>query len=666
MAILDLKSNLSQWRKPTTVESGEKKKLSESPVKAVYNTSNELKPPTDIKINKVDNSTSIQVPGAKKIDYKLFSINAKRNRGIPVISTLFGDTILNKVSQYKEQRVKEINKVSEFIKFTPRGIQHISTIEILKTILKEKLSLYKDQLPINILKLSLYKDQLPIDILKLSLYKDQLPAIIDKLSLYKDQIPNILGKLSLYKDQRPNILDKLSLYRKLAVNGFDNLQSGARGFTLYQIRSQYLGLDTNALKYTYPKTVKFGRLNDRLSFTGRGLTGFNDLESGAVGFLEDQKLNTVTKVSQYLGISGNTYTYPVTVKLGAILNRSTFYSDSKYGLLLDGKERKFDGDLAATIFKRKYNTDKEPYTLSTGINGDDLKTYFTRVNSASARDWIYTKFNLQTASWNPFSFGPAFNQPLILRGIQRERKGSPQDPRSQGPQSWGFENNFDDGLMRGGIVGSTERAIFDTIRIGKWMASPRGLLFIVKQAGLQAAAPNTEADPLVGKRAGNGALTLISSLANTATQHLGLRFRKDEFPFVRRNTYSSKLIDNNSIFEGQFIGTDSWNPGKLGYLNPLGNRLLKLKNEYFDTLVLRTKRNEISKVLSGLGGPQSVYGFGGTSIRRAVDSRDNLSYLTYNDIRKNIIDNDYSYLIKYSTQPYSLRPGINQNIKDTY
>ena len=93
MAILDLKSNLSQWRKPTTVDAGEKKKLSESPVKAVYSTSTDLTKKSDIKINKVDNSTSIQVPGAKKIDYRLFSINSKRNRGIPAISTLFGGTV---------------------------------------------------------------------------------------------------------------------------------------------------------------------------------------------------------------------------------------------------------------------------------------------------------------------------------------------------------------------------------------------------------------------------------------------------------------------------------------------------------------------------------------------------------------------------------------------
>jgi hypothetical protein len=672
MAILDLKSNLSQWRKPTTVESGEKKKLSESPIKAVYSTSNELKTPTDIKINKVDNSTSIQVPGAKKIDYKLFSINGKRNRGIPAISTLFGDKLLPKVSEYKEQRVKELVKASEFIKITPRGIQHISTIEILKTILKDKISkykdqfprnltktsLYKDQLPINILKLSLYKDQLPINILKLSLYKDQLPAIIDKLSLYKDQLPPLLDKLSLYKDQsprallklslykdqRPNILDKLSLYKKLAANGFDNLQSGARGFTLYQTATQYLGLDTSALEYIYPKTVKFGRLKDRVSFTGRGLSGFNDLESGAIGFTEYQA------VTQYLGVNtiAGTYTYPNTVKLGNILNRSTFYSDSKYGLLLDGKERIFDGVLAGTKFERIYNTDKNPYTdknrFLTNIS-NSLRTYAETRRSPSPLDWIYTKFNLQTASWNPFSFGPAFNQPLILRGIQRERKGSAQNPERQGPQSWGFENNFDDGLMRGGIVGSTERAIFDTLRIGKWMASPRGLLFIVKQAGLQAAAPITEADPFVGARAGNGALTLISSLANTATQHLGIRFRKDAFPFIPRRTYSTVMFGNDS--HGRGINRISQ--------TIVNNRLANLR----DTL-LDFKSPIIS---TGPGGPQSVYGIGSTNIRRAVNSVDNLSYLTNTGVRKNIIDNDYSYLIKYATRPYDLRPGINQNIE---
>jgi hypothetical protein len=645
MSILDLKSNLSNFRKPTTVKEQEKQKLKESPIiKPVYSASNELKNILDIKINKVDNSTSIQVPGAKKIDYKLFSINASRRRGIPAISTLFGKAILDKeslfkkltpgnivkVSEYKEQRPASIPKESNFVKITPIGIQHISTFNAILTILKNKVSLYKEQFP----------RALP----KISQYIDQSPRALLKLSLYIDQLPRVLSKLSLYKDQRPNILDKLSLYKKLAANGFDDLQSGARGFTLYQTITQYLGLDTGALTYTYPKTVKFGRLNDRLAFTGRGLKGFDDLTSGAIGFTAYQT------VTQYLGINmiDGTYTYPNTVKLGDILNKSTFYSNSKQGFLIDDTYIQFDNVLANTRLKRIYNTNKSPYTNKssqlTNIS-NSLKTYAETRRSPSPLDIEYTKFNLRTSSYNPFSFGPAFNQPLILRGIQREKIGD----LAQEPQNWGFKNNFDDGLIRGGTVGSTERAIFDTLRIGKWMASPKGLLFIVKQAGLQASAPNTEADPFVGARAGNGALTLISSLANTATQHLGIRFRKDAIPFVPRSTYSISLILNNSINDsGQFIGTPSWNPAS--YLSTTGNRLLKLKDEYFDTLI-RTERNGISKVLSRLGGSQSVYGIGATNIRRTLVSNE---YRITNNFGVSEVynKNTNTRIMPYSTLPY--------------
>ena len=324
------------------------------------------------------------------------------------------------------------------------------------------------------------------------------------------------------------------------------------------------------------------------------MSGFDDLKSGAIGFTRYQT------VTQYLGINmiAGTYTYPNTVKLGDILNKSTFYSNSKQGFLIDDTYIQFDNVLANTRLKRIYNTNKSPYTNKssqlTNIS-NSLKTYAETRKSPSPLDIEYTKFNLRTSSYNPFSFGPAFNQPLILRGIQREKIGD----LAQEPQSWGFKNNFDDGLIRGGTVGSTERAIFDTLRIGKWMASPRGLLFIVKQAGLQASAPNTEADPLVGKRAGNGALTLISSLANTATQHLGLRFRKDAFLLKPRTTYSSVLA------------SDSYK-----------NRLEKIYNEVFNYPSLL--RNSVGLPIltlsglnpAGLGGAQSVYGIGATSIKR--------------------------------------------------
>ena len=642
MSILDLKSNLSNFRKPTTVKEQEKQKLKESPViKTVYSATNELKNTSDIKINKVDNSTSIQVLGAKKIDYKLFSINTSRGRGIPAISTLFGKAILDKeslfkkfipdnlvkVSGYKEQRPVSIPKESNFVKITPIGIQHISTFNAILTILKNKVSLYKEQFPRALPKISEYIDQSPRALLKLSLYIDQMPRPLSKLSLYIDQIPRPLLKLSLYKDQRPNMLAKISQYIQTLI---DNKNS------IYDTRKEILG---------------FKYVSDRLRSLYLNqfppiVNGFDDLKSGAKGFTIKQQ------TTQYLGIDidSKTYTYPMTVKLGAILDRKRFYP-------VNDLLRIFDGKLAATKFERTYNTDKKPYTdknsFLTNIS-NSLKSYAETRKSPSPLDIEYTKFNLKTASFNPFSFGPAFNQPLILRGIQREGKGG----QAEEPQSWGFKNNFDDGLMRGGIVGSTERAIFDVLRIGKWMASPKGLLFIVKQAGLQAAAPNTEADRNVGGRAGNGALTLISSLANTATQHLGIRFRKDAFPFLPRTTYSTSLILNNSINDsGQFIGTSLWNP--VSYLNPVGNRLLKLKDEYFnENPILRPERNGISKVLRGLGGPQSVYGIGVTNIRRTLVSNE---YRIANNFGVSEVynKNTNTRISPYSTLPYENMLDIN-------
>lgn len=557
MAILDLKSNLSQWRKPTTVEAGEKKKLSESPVKAVYSTSTDLTTQSDIKINKIDNSTSIQMPGAKKVDYRLFSINSKRNRGIPAISTLFGDTILPKISQYKEQRPEEIVKTSEFVKITPRGIQHISTIEILKTILKDKVSLYKEQLPIDILKRSLYKDQLPPIIDKISLYKDQLPPIIDKLSLYKDQIPALLDKLSLYKDQLPPILSKLSLYKQFFV---DNKNS------IYDTRTEIIRL------LRFPYTIEI-YANKRMPATN----AFDDLKSGARGFTLNQKEGDP---SNFLGINGDTYTYPITVREGRLSDSTKIKGAQQWPLRVT-----FSNRLGNTTYNRTVYKSDKPYTSDTGITGDTLEKYFYRTNSLSARDIEYSAFNLRNNSFNTGLV--LFNQPLILSGIQRENFVK------TGFRFWETWK-FDDGFIRGGVVTSTQRAIVDVLRIGKWYASVKGLLFTARQGLLQGAAPNTEADPLVGKRIGNGALTLASSLVNTATQHLGLRFRKDKLPIAPRSTYSSALA------------------------SPLyKNRLEKVFNEVFNysSELLNSPGLPIT-TLTGLGGPQSVYGVGVTSIKR--------------------------------------------------
>ncbi len=70
---------------------------------------------------------------------------------------------------------------------------------------------------------------------------------------------------------------------------------------------------------------------------------------------------------------------------------------------------------------------------------------------------------------------------------------------------------FDDGLIRGGVVGATNASVIDTLRIGKFLTDfPQGPLFIVRQVGLQLSNPKleTRAIPNVG---GN---SFLSNLVN--------------------------------------------------------------------------------------------------------------------------------------------------------
>ena len=53
--------------------------------------------------------------------------------------------------------------------------------------------------------------------------------------------------------------------------------------------------------------------------------------------------------------------------------------------------------------------------------------------------------------------------------------------------------NFDEGLVRGGVIGMLNSSITDTLRIGKFLTdTPKGPLFIVKQVGLQLSNPRLE------------------------------------------------------------------------------------------------------------------------------------------------------------------------------
>ena len=126
-------------------------------------------------------------------------------------------------------------------------------------------------------------------------------------------------------------------------------------------------------------------------------------------------------------------------------------------------------------------------------------------------------------------------QPYILRGIQRHDNAK--------PQYWGFgsRSGFDDGLIRGGIVTVADRIVADTVRIAKWMASPKGLLWIVKQIGLGLTNPKVEAIGGILTRQTRIHLGVTSLLSVPGTA-LGLHFTRHGIPFLNESSYYENVI----------------------------------------------------------------------------------------------------------------------------
>lgn len=180
---------------------------------------------------------------------------------------------------------------------------------------------------------------------------------------------------------------------------------------------------------------------------------------------------------------------------------------------------------------------------------------------------------------------------------------------------------FDDGLVRGGVVGAANAAIVDTFRIGKFLKDfPKGPLWLVKQVGLQLANPKLEAKQLPTGRATSGlgflrnAANLISNVVNRVTNVIGPTrvynpLGINTLAQVPLNAFGQHLVrfgalpvKNNDIL---YFKTAQFNNQGDGS----ANRLVKLMSIIGNT-------NDID---SYLGGASSVYGIGTTLIRRRGD-----------------------------------------------
>ena len=293
-----------------------------------------------------------------------------------------------------------------------------------------------------------------------------------------------------------------------------------------------------------------------------------------------------------------------------------------------------------STYLTKYERNAKDSTEGLGY----LTKWATTRRSPSPLDQQYNKYSLQNESVNRDA--AFFNQPYVVRGIQRT--GEVENQR------WGFGVTFDDGIVRGGAVTQAERILQDVVRLGKWTASVKGLLFNVKQLGLQAMNPVVDLNPLKPESSVFGVSSTlvynpVTMLANVASARAGIHLaRHGVFPFDSDylNKYEQATVDRES--KNKFISPDytafkNLTPPTVINRQTNYNRLIGLMKELLpnsfqpvlepattgdsttDALVRAgievakklTGQNGIIRLSSNFGGAQSFLGIGGTQIRRA-------------------------------------------------
>ena len=241
----------------------------------------------------------------------------------------------------------------------------------------------------------------------------------------------------------------------------------------------------------------------------------------------------------------------------------------------------------------------------------------------------YNKFHVYDApNINRLSFGRATDQPFIIRGIQR-RDGDVQFYGAGGRTS---PQNM---LVRGGLQAFAARLAEDSLRMGKFLISPKGIIWNLKQLGLHASNANVETNtgirPTKIFNPVKFASNIISAPEGIHSSRFGGIGVKGKYEDVQKqmlqidagNVTQNRLakLKIELFGEGAPSSEDQGSPTSLlgTIAQGFSNFIEPLQNAFagFDG-------SEIS-TLSGPGGPKSVYGIGYTTIRRATTTGTGLS-----------------------------------------
>lgn len=283
---------------------------------------------------------------------------------------------------------------------------------------------------------------------------------------------------------------------------------------------------------------------------------------------------------------------------------------------------------------------------------------------------IDLKTNLKSLKYgNDRPGGGNSGQPYIKTNIN--------DPDSS------VSRNFDDGLIRNGIIGATKASAVDTLRIGKFLTDlPKGPLWITKQIGLQLSNPKLESkspktgigfiDRLVANindKIGIGPTRIynlgINTLAQVPVNAFGIHFnRHGLLPIQDDNTKYLAVVKNNNLSTGSDsakISPNSTNrllrytakllPASPPKSKPLGviDQLLSLIPGA--SLFIKPQQMVIDDYI---GGPGSVYGIGKTLIKRYDYTSNGVNKQQPQDKGKI----NYSGLLGVSSQYFNSGTGV--------
>jgi hypothetical protein len=255
------------------------------------------------------------------------------------------------------------------------------------------------------------------------------------------------------------------------------------------------------------------------------------------------------------------------------------------------------------------------YSIDTMIHNGTNKSQTESVEYSDAYiqklyDNMTNANGLPDSAVNKLSFGYNIKQPFIIRGIQRKGKSK--------PQFWGFDSmgaSIGDTLIRGGALTQADRIATDALRLGKWIASPNGIAWVTEQIGLGLCNPNVETNNIIAPtKIHTGAISLLS-LAGNAT---GAHFAKHStgFPDALLGKYSDIQSTHTSIYDNRLVKL----LGDTNTLSKISN------NTLFSTLsTIGGKNNKILPTISGLSGPDSLYGIGWTIGTMDFDIKEGLN-----------------------------------------